>query len=115
MSANFWGSLDGWIAIAGLAIGTFLIRYSFIGLLAGKKLPPKLERALQLAVPAIFAALVIPLVVMADNRVDFAARWPYATAAIVTGALAWWRSGMMVPLIAGMVTLYAALYLEKFL
>jgi branched-subunit amino acid transport protein len=109
MNAAFWGTPEGWIAIAGLAIGTFLIRYSFIGLLAGKKLPAKFERALQLAVPAIFAAIVIPLVIMSNGRIDFIARWPYALAAIVTGLVAWWRGGMMIPIVAGMSTLYAAL------
>ena len=35
-----WGSFgtpSGWLAIALLAVGTFAIRYSFIGLLAGKE------------------------------------------------------------------------------
>jgi branched-subunit amino acid transport protein len=106
MNATFWGTPEGWIAVAGLAIGTFFIRYSFIGFLAGKKLPPKFERALQLAVPAIFAAIVIPLVVLADGHVDFAVRWPHSIAAIVTGLVAWWRGGMMLPIAAGMATMY---------
>jgi branched-subunit amino acid transport protein len=106
MNATFWGTPEGWIAVAGLAIGTFLIRYSFIGFLAGKKLPAKVERALQLAVPAIFAAIVVPLVVLANGHVDFAARGPYIIAAIATGAVAWWRGGMLLPIAAGMTMLY---------
>lgn len=106
MSASIWGSIDGWIAVAGLAIGTFLIRYSFIGLLAGKKLPLKFERALQFAVPAIFAAIVIPLVVMANGRVELSLRAPHLLAACVTGLVAWWRGGMMLPVLSGMATLY---------
>ena len=106
MNSQFWGSTEGWIAIAGLAIGTFLIRYSFIGFFAGKRLPPKFERALQLAVPAIFAAIVVPLVVMSQSHVDFSARWPHVVAAVVTAIVAWWRGGMMTPIISGMMTLY---------
>ncbi len=106
MNAGFWGTTEGWIAIAGLAVGTFFIRYSFIGLFAGKKLPARVERALQLAVPAIFAAIVIPFVVMASGRIDLAMRWPHIIAAIVTGLFAWWRGGMMLPIVAGMATLY---------
>jgi branched-subunit amino acid transport protein len=112
MNAGFWGSTEGWIAVAGLAIGTFLIRYSFIGLLAGKKLPPRFERALQLAVPAIFAAIVIPFVVMASGRIDFAMRWPHIVAAIATALFAWWRGGMMTPIVVGMATLYVLQYLR---
>jgi branched-subunit amino acid transport protein len=110
---SIWGHADGWIAIAGLAIGTFLIRYSFIGLLAGKKLPPRFERALQLAVPAIFAALVVPLVIMIGSVANLDQRWPHAVAAIVTGIYAGWRGGMLVPLVAGMGTLHALLLLTK--
>ena len=46
MNWSSFGTFEGWLAIIGLAIGTFAIRYSFIGLLAGKKLPPRFERAL---------------------------------------------------------------------
>ncbi|MGL4229730.1 MAG: AzlD domain-containing protein [Casimicrobium sp.] len=113
MNTIFWGTTEGWIAVAGLSIGTFLIRYSFIGLLAGKKLPPRIERALQLAVPAIFAAIVIPLVIMTSGRIDVGLRWPHAVAAIVTGVIAWWRGGMMLPIAAGMVTLYGLQYFAK--
>lgn len=46
MNWGGFGTVDGWLAIIGLAVGTFAIRYSFIGLLAGKQLPPRFERAL---------------------------------------------------------------------
>ena len=109
MNWSGFGSWQGWLAIIGLAIGTFAIRYSFIGLLAGKQLPPRVDRALQLAVPAIFAALVVPLVVMQAGRFDAASRWPYIVAAAVTGLIAWWRRGMLLPLLAGMTTLHILL------
>ncbi len=111
--SNFWGSVEGWIAIAGLAIGTFLIRYSFIGLFAGKRLPPLVERGLQLAVPAIFAAIVLPLIVMQQGQTDFVARAPHLAAACITALFAWWRGGMLAPILAGMGTLYALQYLLR--
>ncbi len=113
MSPDFWGTTEGWIAVIGLTIGTFLIRYSFIGLFAGKKLPPRFERGVQLAVPAIFAAIVIPLVVMASGRIDFATRWPYVAAALMTAVIAWWRGGTFVPVSLGMATLYGLQYLVR--
>ena len=45
---------QSWIVVLGLAVGTFLIRYSFIGLLADRAMPHWLDRALKLMVPAIF-------------------------------------------------------------
>ena len=107
MNWGSFGNFDGWLAIIGLAIGTFAIRYSFIGLLAGKKLPPRFERALQLAVPAIFAALVVPLILFHDNQLNLTLRWPHAVAAIITGIYAWWRGGMLPSLLIGMASLHA--------
>lgn len=111
MSAGSFGTWQGWVAIAGLAIGTFAIRYSFIGLLAGKKLAPQWERALQLAVPAIFAALVIPLILLQAGQFDMGLRWPHVVAALVTGLCAGWRGGMLLSLLMGMGTLHLLLWL----
>lgn len=111
MNWGGFGTADGWLAIIGLAIGTFAIRYSFIGLLAGKKLPPRFERALQLAVPAIFAALVVPLILFQGNTLNLTMRWPHAVAAIITGIYAWWRGGMLLSLVIGMASLHALLWL----
>jgi branched-subunit amino acid transport protein len=51
---------------------------------------------------------VIPLVVMANGRIDFVARWPHMLAAVLTGIVAWWRGGMLTPIVTGMITLYVA-------
>ena len=109
MNLGSFGTLDGWLAIIGLAVGTFAIRYSFIGLLAGKKLPQRFERALQLAVPAIFAALVVPLILLHAGEFNLNVRWPHIVAALVTGIHAWWRGGMLISLVIGMATLHGLL------
>jgi len=114
MNWGGFGTLDGWLAIIGLAVGTFAIRYSFIGLLAGRQLPPRFERALQLAVPAIFAALVVPLILFNSGEFNLGARWPHLVAAIITGVFAWWRrGGMLVPLIIGMASLHGLLWMIR--
>ena len=109
MNWGSFGTLDGWLAIVGLAVGTFAIRYSFIGLLAGKKLPQRFERALQLAVPAIFAALVVPLILLHAGEFNLNVRWPHIFAALVTGIHAWWRGGMLISLVIGMAMLHGLL------
>ena len=111
MNLGGFGTVDGWLAIIGLAIGTFAIRYSFIGLLAGKKLPPRFERALQLAVPAIFAALVVPLILLHAGEFNLQHRWPHIVAACVTGVYAGWRGGMLISRVLGMSTLHGLLWL----
>jgi len=57
-----------WITIIALGIGTFLIRFSFLGLLGGKDLPDWLTRHLRYVPVAVLPGLVAPLVV-----------WPAAT------------------------------------
>ena len=110
MNWGSFGSIDGWLAIIGLAIGAFAIRYSFIGLLAGKKLPPRFDRALQLAVPAIFAALVVPMILLHAGNLNLHERWPHIVAVLATGVYAWWRGGMLISLVIGMVTLHTLLW-----
>ena len=58
-----------WIVIVSLAIGTFLIRYSFLGLVGGKSLPSWLLQHLKYVGVGVLPGLVAPLVV-----------WPAATA-----------------------------------
>ena len=111
MNWGNFGTPAGWLAITLLALGTFAIRYSFLGLLAGKKLPPRFERALQLAVPAIFAALVLPLILLNGATFDLVSRWPHVVAAVLTGIYAWWRGGMLAPLLVGMGSLHVILWL----
>ena len=113
MNWGSFGSIDGWLAIIGLAVGTFAVRYSFIGLLAGKKLPPRFDRALQLAVPAIFAALVVPLILLHAGEFNLHVRWPHIVAALVTGVYASWRGGMLFSLVIGMATLHGLLWFSR--
>ncbi|MBY6201907.1 AzlD domain-containing protein [Maritalea mobilis] len=57
-----------WGIIAALGAGTFLIRFSFLGLIGDRPLPEWLLRHLRYTPVAILPALVAPLVV-----------WPEAT------------------------------------
>lgn len=58
-----------WTMIAGLAVATYLIRFSFIGLLAGKKLPPVVMEALSYVPVTVLPAIIAPLVLMQGGAV----------------------------------------------
>ena len=47
-----------WFTIAALALGTYLIRFSFLGFLGGRTLPPLALRLLRYVPVAVFPALV---------------------------------------------------------
>lgn len=99
-----------WGLIILLGIGTFLIRFSFLGLLGGRNLPEWLLRHLRYTSVAVFPALVAPLVL-----------WPEATggtpeparlsAAAVTVAVGVLTKNILASIAAGIVTLYGVLAL----
>ena len=57
-----------WLIVILLGIGTFLIRFSFLGLIGARDLPPWVLRHLRYTAVAVLPALVAPLVL-----------WPAAT------------------------------------
>lgn len=97
-----------WIVAAGLGIGTYLIRFSFLGLLGARPLPPALTRALRYTAVAVLPALVAPVVL-----------WPPAThghpdparliAACVTIAAGVLSRNTLVAILGGAVALYLSL------
>lgn len=100
---------DLWIIIAGLGIGSYLMRFAFIGLVGGRPMPEWLLRHLRYTAVAILPALVAPLVA-----------WPAATggtpdparlmAALVTLVLGLATRNVFAAIFGGAVTLYATMY-----
>jgi branched-subunit amino acid transport protein len=99
-----------WAIIAAIGAGTFLIRFSFLGLIGDRKLPDWVLRHLRYTPVAVLPALVAPVVV-----------WPEATggsfdpprfaAALATLAIGYLTRNMVAAIVAGATTLYALLYL----
>lgn len=99
-----------WIVITGLAIGSFFLRFVFIGLVGNRAMSPWLLRHLRYTAVAVLPALVAPQVI-----------WPSATggepdparmaAAAVTLTVGLITKNVLGAMIAGGVTLYAMLYL----
>lgn len=99
-----------WLIIAILAVGTFAIRFSFIGLIGGRPLPPFVLRVLRFTPVAVLPGMVAPLVL-----------WPTATqgafepvrfaCAMVTFGVGLWTRSFYWALIAGAVTLYGGLFI----
>lgn len=99
-----------WALTVALGLGTFLIRFSFLGFLGGRQLPDWLLLHLRYTGSAVFPALVAPLVL-----------WPEATGGsvdpvrlIAAGAAfaAGLRGSVIGAILAGMGTLYALDFLR---
>ena len=98
-----------WVIIAALAVGTFLIRFSFLGLIGNRAMPPLVLRLLRYTPVAVLPGLVAPLVL-----------WPAATggepdavrliAAGVALAVGLWTKAVIWAIVAGFAALYAGLF-----
>lgn len=100
-----------WVVIVLLGLGSFLIRFSFIGLIGDRPLPGWVLRHLRYTAVAILPALVAPVVAF-PAATGGAFDWPRGLAALVTViAGLWWRN-TLAAILAGAVTLYAALYVS---
>ena len=96
-----------WLTVLGLAVGTFLIRYSFIGLFANRDMPTWLGHALKLMVPAIFAAIVCSGIAVVAGQVAGLTDWPRYAAGTVALAVAIHTKGKVLPtVVAGMAALH---------
>ncbi len=99
-----------WTIIVGLAIGSYGLRFVFIGLIGDRPMPPWLLRHLRYTAAAILPALIAPLVV-----------WPTATggqpdlprmsAAVVALSVGLITRNVLAAIFAGAGTLYGMLYL----
>jgi branched-subunit amino acid transport protein len=97
-SGNFWT-----LTIL-LGIGTFLIRFSFLGLLGGRTFPDRVLIYLRYVGAAVLPALFMPLLVWpeATGGSPDAIRLLSAFAALLAGL----RFGVIWAIVAGMGTLY---------
>jgi len=99
-----------WVVIIGLGLGSFGLRFFFLGLIGDRPMPEWVLRHLRYTAVAILPALVAPLVL-----------WPQATggevdparlsAAVATVAVGFITKNVFAAIGAGAATLYALLYL----
>lgn len=102
-----------WIVIVILGVGTFLIRFSFLGLIGSRPLPEWVLRHLRYTAVAVLPGLVAPLVL-----------WPQATggepdparmlAAVATIVVGLWTRSVLGAMAAGAVVLYGVIALMAF-
>jgi len=105
-----YSATEIWVIIILLGIGTYLIRFSFLGALGRVELPAWVMRLLRYTPVAVLPGLVAPLVL-----------WPDATggepdaarviAALVALAVGVWFRNVLAAMFAGAATLYLMLNL----
>lgn len=98
-----------WMLTILLGVGTFLIRFSFLGLLGGRSLPGRVLIYLRYVGAAVFPAMVMPLLVWPESTggTPDAIRLLAALAALLAGL----RFGVIWAIVAGMGTFYLLQFL----
>jgi branched-subunit amino acid transport protein len=109
-------AIESWLIVLGLGIGTFLIRYSFMGLFASREMPSWLAHGLKLIVPAIFAAIVATGLFISAGEFGGLALWPRYAAAVIAFAVALKTQGNILATVSvGMLALHAFTALRSWL
>lgn len=99
-----------WAIIIGLAIGSYALRFIFIGLVGDRPMPPWLLRHLRYTAVALLPALIAPLVVWpaaTEGQPDLA-RMSAAAVALIVGLIS---KNVLAAIFSGAATLYGLLYL----
>ena len=97
-----------WIVILAVGIGSYAMRFVFIGLIGDRPLPPWLMRHLRYTGVAVLPALVAPLVLWppaTDGTFDA----PRLIAAFLTLIVGLWTRNVLLAILAGGISLYAGM------
>lgn len=109
-----YSTAEIWLIIVIMGIGTFLIRFSFLGLIGDRPMPAFVLRLLRYTPVAVLPGMVAPLVI-----------WPAATggafdpvrmiAAVATVLIGIWTRNVLWAILGGAATLYAMMGLTALL
>ena len=95
-----------WLIIAAIALGTYLLRLSFIQAWQWISVPPELARALRYVPPAVFAALVLPALVASSGAIDLTPDNPRLIAGSLAALVAWFSRSVLLTIAVGMGSLW---------
>ena len=109
-----YSTAEIWLIIVIMGIGTFLIRFSFLGLIGDRPRPAFVLRLLRYTPVAVLPGMVAPLVLWpAATNGDFdPVRMVAAAATILIGI---WTRNVLWAILGGAVTLYGVMGLTALL
>ena len=100
-----------WLLIFAVGAVTYTARVSFIALFARREMPPLLAEALKHVPVAMVTAIVVPAVVfMPPGELRIDPGNAKLIAALIAGAVAWWRQSAVLTIAVGMIVLWSLRY-----
>lgn len=95
-----------WLIVIVAGALTFLIRLSFISLLAHWNMPPIVRQALHFVPPVVLTAIVFPELLMSNGELALSADNYRLMAGLAAIAVAWKVKKIMPTIVAGMAVLW---------
>jgi branched-subunit amino acid transport protein len=99
-----------WTVMIVLGLGTFALRFVFLGLIGDRPMPDWLMRHLRYTAVAVLPGLVAPLVVW-PTATDGVLDLPRLAAALTTLAVGYYTKNVLAAIFGGAAMLYLLLYL----
>ncbi|MDX5384390.1 MAG: AzlD domain-containing protein [Rhodobacterales bacterium] len=99
-----------WTVIILLGLGSFALRFAFLGLIGNRPMPDWIMRHLRYTAVAVLPGLVAPLVVW-PNATDGVLDLPRLAAALTTLAVGYKTKNVLAAIFSGAGMLYLLLYL----
>jgi branched-subunit amino acid transport protein len=103
-------TLELWTVIVGLGVGSFAMRFAFLGVVGDRQLPAWVLRHLRYTAAAILPALVAPLVLW-PSATDGTPDPPRLAAATIAFVVGYFTKNVAFAILSGAGTLYALLSL----
>jgi len=99
--------MSTWIAIAGVALSTFLLRASFLLFVDPHRFPHWFRQALKFVPPSVLAAIVAPGLAMPGGSFDLSPSNPRLVAGLVAMVATFHVRNTVAAIATGMATLWA--------
>ncbi|MFD1195657.1 AzlD domain-containing protein [Seohaeicola saemankumensis] len=99
-----------WTVIILLGLGSFALRFAFLGLIGNRPMPDWIMRHLRYTAVAVLPGLVAPLVVW-PNATDGVLDMPRLMAALTTLTVGYLTKNVLAAIFSGAGMLYLMLYL----
>ncbi len=103
--------MNVWLIMIALAIGTFLIRISFILLLGTREINPLFSRALRFVPASVLSALVVPQILTRDHSILISLPTRNCWLAYIAAVVAWRTKNVLLTILSGMIVLWVQLAL----
>ena len=103
-----------WVHIISIAVATYALRTSFIGLFSYYEMPDGITEHMGLIPPAVLAALAVPPFFYRDGGYHFSPGNPFFVAGLVAVIVAWRTESLVGTIVSGFVTYFVVVLIMVF-